>query len=477
MRKKQREFELVAFEKLLVHFGLNGMYNVMSTCFLEFARDLDEHIVIDYETLKQALIIMQRRHPFWRACLECDRNVDKMCLVLIDDEQALKKIQFEHVQLEPATGTRQRLIDESAKFNVRLFDSNRENLLWRVQLISYTEESRLKYVLNLVQFMILTDGFNACTLAVEIANILNALIGKRECLEMKIQLEPKESFYVYCEKTNLFKSEHYQLIEKLKRERKGQSVKFLLPDKFRSNEETGFRLDMFKFDPSLTESIMKTAKVNNTRITAYFYTALIYALRKLYLENELTFPDELLLEIPASLRIRYEPNLEFTHCRTHITLNTFVTNRERFGDFKNFWHDCEYIGELIKQTTCVETGALFYVTHSFEYFNQICKLLNECSFDVMFNFSSNDVALSNLGSYFNEEKRLNVSPDEPFLIREIYCSDSLLIPISPALIPHIIYWKGEMMIQFGANATLLSGHYFKRLVELFKNTVYETVEK
>lgn len=468
--ENQGKYELIGFEKMMANLCLQGNFNVMATCFVE--SDSLKSPITD-ELFERMLAFMAKRHPFMRASLVNKKQENKMFLSLMDEQEALKKIKYERVQCG-AECLRDKLIEQSAKFIVDLFHANEDSLLWRAQLIAYNNDpTRLQYVVNLVLFIAITDGLNSTTLAIEMVNILNALLTGQECKEMTQTLEPTENLYVYCEKTNLYQADFKHNIEKYN---STLEEKLRLPESFRTSE-AGFKLDLFKLDKNVTRDLIDACKANNVRLTAYFYTALYYALNQLYTENEQKMPVELVFNFPASLRVRYRPELAFEHCRMHITGNSFQTDADSFGKFVDFWADCKHIDDKIKEVTSVESGLLFSVTHLFDELDEFNSLFDDSKpADELEHMVSNsfvaDLSLSNLGAFVNNCVR--VSPAGPFRIAEIYCSDSLLFNASPAIISHILYWRGAMMIQFGANKSLIATTYIDRFICLFKSKIYET---
>ena len=65
--------------------------------------------------------------------------------------------------------------------------------------------------------------------------------------------------------------------------------------------EKGFKLDLFPLDKELTRRLINVSKLKKVKLTGYFHTVGIYALKKLFDENSILFPKRLAIQIPASL--------------------------------------------------------------------------------------------------------------------------------------------------------------------------------
>jgi hypothetical protein len=464
-------FELSTFEKIWSNLCLSGDYITMATSFIE---SKDSQTCLTESLLMEALVCMQRRHPFLRAHLEIQGlDHETMFFALMDEHEARDKIELKFVDLTPYS--REKLLDESAHFNSLLFDFNQRHLLWRSELISYQQDDKIKYVLNLAFFVTLTDGLNSTALSIEIANILNALLSGQTCHEMVHQLEPAESLFAYCSKSNIFKLDaHLHLVEKLEKEQK--RVQLLFPSSFKGSDE-GFKLEFFKLKKETTAKIIELSKCHKIRLTAFFYTALYYALAKLYRENDLPTLDQVTLELPASLRVRYKPMLEVAHARHHIVTIAFSTKRERFGEYSDFWKDCRYIDDEVKKACCIENKSLF--SFSFANLHELNERLRKAKSSeershVALNSFSSDLILSNLGNTVSNQTRLFPGPMQ---IEELYCSDSLQTNprLSSAILAHLLFWNGQIMVQFGANRAVIADVYLQRLIHFYKETIHESL--
>ncbi|CAF0835741.1 unnamed protein product [Brachionus calyciflorus] len=323
----------------------------------------------------------------------------------------------------------------------------------------------------------ITDGFNMSTLSIELVNILNSLITNQECEEMRVKLDTIDSFYVYCQKNNLVKETNLKEIELRKLE---PFPKFVLSEKLRNKNETGFKINFLNFNEETTSKMIKTSKDHKIRMTSFFYTIGLYALKELYDQNEIEFPKDILIDIAVSLRIRYKPILDFCHIRSHVSLITFQIEDDQFGDFRDFWRDAQILDELIKQKSDIDNGILFSMTHDFQALNEIDKIFNSNKsrdelFDEMSKNHNCDLAFSNLGSYVNDI--VKEEEEGPFVIKEMYCSDSIQTKASIGIIQHIIFWKGEMMIQFGASKSKISSVNMNKYIKNFENIIKDLINE
>ncbi|CAF1130716.1 unnamed protein product [Brachionus calyciflorus] len=256
-------------------------------------------------------------------------------------------------------------------------------------------------------------------------------------------------------------------------------AKLILPDKFRSNKP-GYLLDLFKLDKELVDKIISKSKMNNIRLSGYFHTVTLYALRRLFIENDEPFPSSVPISFPVNLRFRLEPPVDLSACRFFTAPCECSTEREKFGKYENFWEDAKYVHDKIQEHSNPETGNIFNLTHekSLEVFNQICRLTGTSKKTLkLINFlhpTNCDLCVSNLGRFVSDSYK---EFDGKFSIHEIYCSDLLTsIPrISSSIIMHIIFWRGEIMFQTGANNYYFDEKYFKRLSELILLVINETL--
>ena len=472
MQSKMSEenvFELSSYDKIVANVTRCGDLLVTGSAFIESAHLIEK---LNENLVRQALTYLQRRHPYLRAYL--DINDEKYQMFLrIEDENNAHKIELNWLDLtkEEVANQRQLAIDETAKYSTIVFDFGNKSLIWRAQVIIFKEESKIKYMVNLVLNLIITDGANIATLCIELINIVNALLTGNQCDEMSISLKPVHNLHVICDQRGLFKQSYRDNIEKL---RNKERVQFKLADLFRSSNETGYILDFFKLDSKLSSKIINKSKQNHLRLTGYFQTAALYAINDLYKEYNLQLQKRLSIQTSASLRVRYDPNLEFYHCGHHTALFNFATEQDKFGDYEDFWKDAKYVHDKIEENSRADTGALFAMSHDVDLFDRLnLKLfsLKDLDYDSRIALKDEilfDVPVSNVGRFVND--RIPVFAG-PFEIKEVYISDSLgsTPNILNALGIHVFYWRGEMMIQLGGNKHSIGTEYFKKYKDCLLN--------
>lgn len=469
--ESEKKIPLSTYERILVNICRTGDCIIMSTSFI----DNKTNYKLEKSLVQKALAYMQNRHPFLNSYLEMNRLTNKMYLK-VSPEKLTDKINLVWLDLTLDNKTREQLITESANFHAEPFLEEANSLLWKIQIIEYISDGNLKFVMNLVTNMVISDGLSISCLSVEILNIINALIDEKVCEEMEINLKPIEDLHTLCKERNLFKESHTKTIKKLNKIKKS---KLVLPDKFNAKKK-GFLLDFFILDKKMTENIVKLSKSNGIRVTSYFHTIAIYALRKLFLENDFTFPEQIPVEIPANLRFRLDPKVDLNACRFMTAIAEFSTEKEKFGKYSDFWADTKIIHEAIVKSTSVETGSIFCQTHYkyLDMFNQLFRFTKSkrfaCKLMEFLDKEFCDLGVSNLGSFVNDGIK---EFDGKLSIKEIYCSDLLIsVPkVTSAIIIHLMYWKGETMFQIGANNYYIDSVYFNRFKDLIKETIQETI--
>ena len=131
------------------------------------------------------------------------------------------------------------------------------------------------------------DGINITTIVIELVNIINSLLTRTECIEMKENLELIANLDEIVEEHKLLNDAQMQYIKRLQKEPR---VDFKLSPQFKWFNETGYKLNLFTVNPNLTERIIKANKLNKTKLTAYLMTIGFHALKDLYTENNIQIP-------------------------------------------------------------------------------------------------------------------------------------------------------------------------------------------
>jgi hypothetical protein len=216
---------------------------------------------------------------------------------------------------------------------------------------------------------------------------------------MKTVLEPVESLHHYVDKYGMFGEQQKAEVSKLA---KNEPVNFLLPNEFRKYNEKGFKLDLFKIDKELTQKLIENAKSNNVKLTACLTTAIFYAINKLYLENNLEFPQLFTCLNCANLRFRYKVNLEFFNLRFHVCPTEMVLDQNELSKFTNLWQDAIQVHSKIIESVDTNSGSIYSITHNIEYLKELNKAFdNKASVteasEHLNNSLHGDLLISNIG--------------------------------------------------------------------------------
>lgn len=379
--------ELTDFEKVLLHVNRCGDSLVMVTAFVE-STNLNNQL--NEELCRKALSFLQKRHPFLRAFLTENTNLE------------IQTDNYDSLELEWSDNsiTYHELISQLETFNCKLFDFKSKSHLARSKIASFIHLNGVKtFALNLSGSIVITDGVNITTLIIEFINIINALAMNKECNEILQILEPAESLNYMADKQQMVGWKQ-KLIIKL-------ALKFLttsciLPNEFRPENESGFKLNFSKVDKHSTSEILKKAKENNIKITGYLIAVVYYALKKLYDENNVKFPKVYPCALPVNLRMRYEPNMSFSDMRNHAGLAEVDIQENKLSGFTNIWKDSKYIHRRVQEAASLDYGALFTLTHHKSFMRKFLKKLDkssnvENSCELINNQGHCDLKISNIG--------------------------------------------------------------------------------
>ena len=245
--------------------------------------------------------------------------------------------------------------------------------MWRCLVVAYPDEfKRTQYCFSLAVHMAISDGLNVITLLIEIINIINSLETESKCDEMLVKLEPPENSISLCHKTKLFKEEeHKKRIDELAN---APIPRFLFDDMFKSENETGFALDLLCLDQNSSERIVKMTKKYGLRVTSYFQAVTMYALRKLYTENNLELQASLPIYPILTLRVRFDPVYEFYNCR-YYTAYFSMKIEESFDRLEQFWRISKNIHNQTYSHLEPNDGSMFAVTHNFDTHNKLNRYI------------------------------------------------------------------------------------------------------
>lgn len=439
---------LTSYEKKLYQCSKHGDSLVLGVAIVQAKnRKLTKAVV------RRALSIMWNRHPLLAAYLEHDTLNDKVYLINNNDQDLEFDLEWSVI------ASREKLTYELEQFNNKLFNYKNRGILWRCKVIKFIEDSIDKYAVSVVLPLFMTDGINISTISIEIVNIINAILTGTECEEMKTKLELIDNLHVLTSKYKLYS-------EKQKKDANLTNQNcFLLSEKFQSFNEKGLKISLLKINKELSKKLITLSKEKKCKLTGFLNACILYALRELYLENGLKFPCDLSCGVPANLRLRYKPNLDFSHVRFQVCLTRYNLSYPIFGDFKDLWSDASYINNQIEKCTCMEDGSLFSITHA----NDQLEDLNLDESDLIKLREANhfDLILSNIGTYVSDRKKQFPGP---FQIKELYHGDSQNSSpnIIAALIFHVCSWNDELQILLSSNKHSIGSAYIDRLVYLIE---------
>jgi hypothetical protein len=449
----------------LFYFSKCGDLNVLGVAIVES----EGNAILDKDTILKALYFMRKRHPLSRAKIEHNLESKEIHFLLRNLDQT--ELDLEWSKLD----SRENLIHELESFHSKLFDFESSNLIWGAKCIEFVENSAKKYALCLNLPIFLTDGFNISAFLAEIVNVVNALLSNTECEEMTQDLDYVEDFMVLCESRNLFTDKQRNALDNAS---KLENNKFLLDEKLKGNEN-GLKINILRIEKSISEQIINQCKNRKEKLTGFFTAIFVYALKDLYSEQKISFPDKIKIGISVNLRIRYQPNLELNQMGNHSTYAYISLDSNKFDQF-NVWSDTKYINDKISEAINIDDASLFVETHnkqesqsynekfrnSFQNnSNNIEKVCSDMSED-----KSCDLFISNAARYIIDHVKFTNSP---FSIKELYFGDSLssLPPITSSLAFHCSYFNDEQQIMLSSNKSSILSIHTDRLMNLFENII------
>jgi hypothetical protein len=463
---------LSEYEKSLYYYTKCGDLMVLGVAIIN---NSSQRQTLDVDLVKRGLKFMKKRHPLLRAHLEHEPSNEDVYLIINKlDESAECELEWKTIE------SRDELNQELETFNCKMFHYEKKCLLWRCKVVEFKENDALKYAICLQIPLFITDGINITALLVELVNIINAILVDKVCDEMKTELELVDNLNIMTEKSKLFTEKQRKGVE-LKRNE--QNNDFVLDKKFKSNAEKGLKINMMKFDRDVTNKLMKMCKEKNTKLTGLMNAAVLYALNDLYLENGLKFPQNISCGIPVNLRIRYQPNLEFSQVRFQVCLSSINLDSSDFGRFKNIWTDSDYVNKQIEKSACMDDGSLFLTTHDFESikeFNSAIRafLTSDARSSgvqtALAHGNTTDLIFSNTGKWVCDRMKQFVGP---WQIAEIYYGDALSSTpcLLSALIFHLAFWNGELQLLLSSSKSSIAPQFTDRLLFLFERFIINCV--
>ena len=202
-------YELNELECLGMYLANSGDLLCASINFI----DIEQSKISQFKEslVYQALVYMQKRHPFLRSYLK--KNSDTKYFIEVKD-QLDDEIELEWNDLrQDESTTRQEIISKIERFNCLLFKM--DSILWRTQIILFKESNLDKISLTLSFPNFVTDCFNLSTLSIELLNFLNRLM-ENQILDPIEEVEPAESLHTLCERYNFLQEKHKQFIKSYK---------------------------------------------------------------------------------------------------------------------------------------------------------------------------------------------------------------------------------------------------------------------
>ena len=152
--------------------------------------DSDQETLLDENLVRKAMLYMKKRHPLFRANVDHD-PISKSVNLIIQNKYT-DDVDLEWCQIN----SRNFLTKKLEEFNSKLFEYEKDCLLWRCKVIEFKENDMVKYCLALVLPLYITDGINISTLIIEVVNIINSILNNKECEEMRIHLDLIDNLHV-----------------------------------------------------------------------------------------------------------------------------------------------------------------------------------------------------------------------------------------------------------------------------------------
>ena len=296
---------LSKYEKLICNFNDCGECIVSCLGILEEINS--DELAIDANLVKTALSYLIRRHPLMRSNViqtEGDEftlgssklSIDSNFVLNIDNKRT-KCDDFTRCFEWLAVKTRDEMIATMEQKNQELFDfKSPTDSIWRFTIFELENNS---YGLFFLMPLFICDGLCICTLTVELTNIINSLILKQDCIEMREQLDLVDNFDQLMIKKSLVDERKLKHVKELRDE---LSIDSRLPTMFNHTGESGLKLTLFKLSIELTKKLIELTKVHSMKMTGLVSAIVIYSLKDLYEEYEIRFPKDFTFGMSANLR-------------------------------------------------------------------------------------------------------------------------------------------------------------------------------
>jgi hypothetical protein len=282
----EEKFKLIPYEKYIFNYTRLSDFLVLSTTIL----NLQGGVVLEEAVVKSALKYMQLRHPMLRTHLRFDPNSTDIYFEVEEDLENMRPVDFEWKKI---SSSREDLIKHLAEFNATRFDYQNKCLLWKAQILEIEENGSKRYAMSIGVPDCFTDGINITTASVEIVSILNALLTGTECNEMRERLELTEDSNTVSQLYGFFGKREQENFEKLASNGGVKFHKFMLPEKFRDQNQSGTQLKFIRISKEVTQRVIQSCKLRHMKVNGFFNAVIVSALRDLFAQNGLEFPDNL----------------------------------------------------------------------------------------------------------------------------------------------------------------------------------------
>lgn len=499
--------ELSEYEQYVYNLTLTGDENVIGIIKIE-AKDYASRVILTENVIKKALFYMYKRHPLFRASIKQNNvcNGDKLKIWFQINNQIPSNEQFLDYEYCECNNYSE-AINELEIFNSKKFNySDQTSLLWRFKVILLNETSKnISYFLALTLPLYTTDGINMSTICVEIFNIINSILNQSECNEMHEKLELVENMHQLLEKHLLFNGEIQSNLKELIKNDK--YVNFNIPYIFRpaydcKSSTLLAKINLLRVNETQTRKIINYSKLNRIRLTGYFISAALYTFKILYKEMNFIIQRDFSCFVPANLRIRLKPEIDFSHVRflvVLVSINMFYPEfnfdglndecimnetEENYSHIRDrIWSNAKYVNSCLAEKTQFQNGGLLQYTHNFEAMSEANKMFSNRVNDddisklssELNRFSFSDFVLSNIGTYVNDRKQ--AVKEGPFNLIELYHGDLLVSNPSnfAPIMLHVCTWQDQFMFQLSSNRNTFDGKHADRFMQIFEKVLEKTI--
>lgn len=421
---------------------------------------------LDDATVKEAMFYLYKRHPLLRAHIEVDEKKPNCFYFAIPlkHEKTVDEMKFERCILK----SRVELIKELERFSVQTLEYHEKCLLWRLEVITFSENDCENAVFIITIPMNCTDGINITCLCIELVNILNSLLNKDTCVEMTEHLDLLDNSLNLIKMHNLADEEYWENYEKFRKN--ANIVPFLLPNVFKSETESGYKMDLLALDVDSTQNIVLFAKEHKIKVNSVLVSAVFYSLKIMYEEKGLKMPKDVSVYVMVSLRIRLEPNIDFSHTRTCTSAILLELEYPDFGKYENFFDDCKFVDRMVPKKIKERSMFDWILNEDSKLIDETYKTDPQKLNAILDNQRLCDVVISNNGTWVYDRKKVI---NGPIKIEELHYGDSLksFPTMNIPFILHMHTFNERLMIQLSSNRSKISSISSDRFLFIFKKVL------